>query len=188
MNTYKILDFCEVISGATPKTSKKEFWGDEILWATPSDLSAIKSMYISDTHRKITKLGLASCSAKLLPAGSILFSSRAPIGLLAINTVPMATNQGFKSFLVNNEICDTHYLYHWLKKNRRLIDAMGVGATFKEVSKGIVGGISVKLPDLDEQKKVAKVLNKAEQMMRLHEEGMEAAIDMQTVLMNEMIA
>lgn len=187
MKKMKISQFCEIVSGATPKTSKKEFWGGDFLWATPTDLSGLKNKYISSTQRKITEAGLNGCSAKLLPAGSILFSSRAPIGLVAINKVEMATNQGFKSLIVNNEICNTDYLYHWLKKNRRLIDAMGVGATFKEVSKTIVGNIEVTLPDLSKQASIAKTLDKAEEVMRLHEAGMDTAINLQKLLMKELI-
>ena len=187
MSKLKISQFCEIISGATPKTSNKEYWGGEVLWATPTDLSGLKSKFINSTQRKITKAGLNGCSAKLLPIGTILFSSRAPIGLVAINQVEMATNQGFKSLIVDQSICSTDYLYHWLKKNRRMIDAMGVGATFKEVSKGIVGGIELNLPSLGEQVEIAKALDKAEEVMRLHEAGMDAAINLQKILMKELV-
>ena len=92
-------EVCEVVSGATPKTSNPEFWDGTVPWVTPRDLSALGNKYLSDTPRKITKAGLNGCAAKMLPAQSVLFSSRAPIGLVAINTLPVCTNQGFKSLV-----------------------------------------------------------------------------------------
>jgi type I restriction enzyme S subunit len=103
-------DCCEIISGATPKTGVDKYWDGEILWATPKDISNLPGIYIEDTPRKITEAGLRSCPATILPTGSVLFSSRAPIGHVAINTRPMATNQGFKSFIPNGEKIDAKYL------------------------------------------------------------------------------
>ena len=94
------LDECtEIVAGATPSTSVEAYWGGDVCWATPKDLSDLDGSYISDTPRKLTRAGLQNCAASILPAGSVLFSSRAPIGHVAVNTVPMATNQGFKSFV-----------------------------------------------------------------------------------------
>src|SRR5206468_112314 len=90
------LDECaEIIAGATPSTSVEAFWGGDVCWATPKDMSELEGAFIANTPRKLTHAGLENCAAKILPAGSVLFSSRAPIGHVAVNTVPMATNQGF---------------------------------------------------------------------------------------------
>ena len=89
----KLGDVCQIVSGATPKTSIKEYWGDDYYWATPKDLSKLESQEINKTERKITKLGLQSCSSNLLPIDSVLFSSRAPIGLVAINTIAIASRR-----------------------------------------------------------------------------------------------
>ena len=105
-------DICEIISGATPSTTIKEYWGDDYYWATPKDLSDLNVSEIKTTNRKISSLGLKSCAATLLPINSVLFSSRAPIGLVAINAVPIATNQGFKSFIVDKEFIEPLYLYY----------------------------------------------------------------------------
>jgi type I restriction enzyme, S subunit len=88
----RLEDCTEIVSGATPSTSESAYWDGDICWATPKDLSALDDAYISDTPRKITRSGLQSCAATVLPPESILFSSRAPIGHVAINTVAMATN------------------------------------------------------------------------------------------------
>ena len=172
-STVQLGDVCTVVSGATPRTSDERNWDGDIFWATPKDISKLNKKLLTRTERRITDQGLRSCSAQVLPIRSVLFSSRAPIGLVAINTVPMATNQGFKSLVVNSKKIDENYLYWWLKSNRALIEAKGVGATFKELSKKIVEGISLPLPPLAEQKRIAAILDKAEEIRRKREEAIE---------------
>lgn len=154
-------DCTEIVSGATPSTSKASYWDGDICWATPKDLSELDSAYIADTPRKITRDGLQSCAATVLPPDSVLFSSRAPIGHVAINTVPMATNQGFKSFVPNHERVHAKFLYHWLRGNRSYLERLGNGATFKEVSKTVVARIEIPLPPLAEQRRIAEILDRA---------------------------
>jgi type I restriction enzyme S subunit len=168
--TVKLGDVSDVISGATPKTGQKEYWGGDIYWATPKDLSGLNEKVISKTDRRITHAGLSSCAAKLLPIDSVLFSSRAPIGLVAINSMTLATNQGFKSFVTDKKRLDPSYLYWWLKSNRSYINSLGVGATFKEVSKSIVERIEIPLPPLAEQKRIAAILDKADEIRRKREQ------------------
>lgn len=153
---------CEIVGGATPSTSVGAYWDGDICWATPKDLSELEGAHISDTHRKLTREGLASCAADVLPAGSVLFSSRAPIGHVALNTVPMATNQGFKSFIPKKERVHANFLFHWLRTNRSYLESLGNGATFKEVSKAIVSRIEIQLPPLPEQRRLAEILDRAE--------------------------
>jgi type I restriction enzyme S subunit len=159
--TARLDDCTEIVSGATPSTTEAAFWNGDICWATPKDLSELDGAYISDTPRKITRSGLQSCAATVLPPGSVLFSSRAPIGHVAINTVPMATNQGFKSFVLNTNLVYPKFLYHWLRCNRQFLESLGNGATFKEVSKAVVARIEVPLPPLPEQQRIADILDKA---------------------------
>ncbi|WP_081729137.1 restriction endonuclease subunit S [Pseudomonas sp. URMO17WK12:I4] len=155
-------DCCDIVSGATPSTAEKKYWEGDILWATPKDLSDLKYKYISDTPQKLTKAGYASCSAKILPEQSVLFSSRAPIGHVAINTVPMCTNQGFKSFVPDRDRLSADYLYYWLKANKAYLQSLGNGATFKEVSKSTIAEVKVPLPSLHEQRRIAAILDKAD--------------------------
>ncbi len=166
-------DVCEIVSGATPSTSVSEYWDGEHYWATPKDLSDLRETYIEKTSRRITKRGLDSCAAAVLPINSVLFSSRAPIGLVAINRVPMATNQGFKSFVPRHSVLDSKFLFHLLKYSRPRIEAMGVGATFKEVSKSIVEKIQIPLPPLAEQQRIAALLDTADNLLRLRETAIE---------------
>ncbi len=155
-------EIAEIISGATPKTSNKDYWGGDILWATPADLSKLDGAYINSTPRTITRAGLRSCAAQVLPAGSVLLSSRAPIGHVAINTEPMATNQGFKSLIPRPDRADAKYLYHWLRAHTEYLQSLGNGATFKEVSKAVVSKVEIPLPPLDEQQRIAAILDQAD--------------------------
>ena len=155
-------EVCEVVSGATPRTGKPEYWGGDIPWVTPKDLSDLGQKYLRDTPRKITKAGLKSCSARMLPAQSVLFSSRAPIGLVAINTLPVCTNQGFKSLVPRFDLVSPDFLFWWLRTQETHIQSKGRGATFKEVSKKIVEGLQLPLPPLAEQKRIAAILDAAD--------------------------
>ncbi|HST68363.1 MAG TPA: restriction endonuclease subunit S [Solirubrobacterales bacterium] len=157
---------CEIVSGATPKTSVEGYWNGLIPWATPKDLGDLKSREIAETPRKLTPEGMRSCSARILPPGSVLFSSRAPIGHVAINTVPMATNQGFKSFVPDPEQIVAEYLYWWLRAHRSYLSGLGNGATFKELSKAAVARIEIPLPPLVEQRRVARRLDLADDLHR----------------------
>jgi type I restriction enzyme S subunit len=166
----------DIVSGATPKSSVSRYWDGENAWATPTDLSRLDGKHIANTERSITGDGLNECSARLLPKGSVLFSSRAPIGLVAINTIPMATNQGFKSFVPSNEV-NADFLYWWLKANRRQLQDLGNGATFKEVSKGIVSKVAFPLPPISEQRRIAAILDKADAIRRKSEQAITLADD-----------
>ena len=131
-------EIAEVIGGGTPKTSTPEFWGEDIPWITPKDLSSFQGRYISRGERSITEAGLQSSSARLLPENTVLLSSRAPIGYLAIAKNPVATNQGFKSLVLKKEYVPEFY-YYFLKANVNLLERHASGSTFKEISGSVVG-------------------------------------------------
>jgi type I restriction enzyme S subunit len=156
---YKLSDISEIVSGATPKTEIKEYWNGNVYWATPAELGKLNDIFINQTVRRITNKGLASCTATLLPINSVLFSSRAPIGHIAINSVPMATNQGFKSFVVDKQLVQPLYLYYWFKQNKLLLQSIGVGATFKELSKNLISEVKIKLPSINDQNKFVNQVN-----------------------------
>ena len=155
--TYKLSDIGTVVGGATPSTTVEKFYGGDIPWLTPKDLSGFKDRYIERGERNITQEGLNSCSAHLLPENSVLFSSRAPIGYVAIAKNPIATNQGFKSIIPNANV-DSLFLYYALKYNKEKIEAMGSGTTFKEVSGAIMKNFEISLPPLEEQRRIAGIL------------------------------
>ena len=165
-------EVCEVVSGATPRTGKPEFWDGNVPWVTPKDLSELGQKHLSDTPRKITKAGLKSCSARMLPAQSVLFSSRAPIGLVAINTIPVCTNQGFKSLVPRFDLVSPDFLFWWLKAQEKHVQSKGRGATFKEVSKKIVEDLQIPLPPLPEQKRIAGILDAADALRAKRREAL----------------
>lgn len=155
----KISDLGQVVGGATPSTKKDEYYNGDIAWITPKDLSNLKGRYISRGERNITNAGKDSCSTQLLPKNTVLFSSRAPIGYVAIAENEMCTNQGFKSVIPNEDI-DYLFLYYLLKYNKATIEAMGSGTTFKEVSGSTMRYIEVMIPESkDIQKKIAAILD-----------------------------
>ncbi|MEO1209729.1 MAG: restriction endonuclease subunit S [Cyanobacteria bacterium J06638_20] len=161
MRQVALGDVCQVVSGSTPKRNKPEFWGGTIPWVTPKEISDLRTPYLEDSVEKITDLGYRSCSTTMLPPNSVLLSSRAPIGLLAINKIKVCTNQGFKS-LIPSDAAYSEYLYYYLKQNVRALQAKGNGATFKELSKTAVEDFKIPLPPLDDQKRIAYVLGKVE--------------------------
>lgn len=149
----KISEIGKIVSGATPKTSLPENYGGSIAWITPADLSGYQEKYISRGARNITQAGYDSCSTQLMPAGTVLFSSRAPIGYVAIAQNPICTNQGFKS-IVPNESVDSEYLFYQLKYLRKQIQEMGSGTTFKEISAKTLGEVRIVVPSIPEQKRI----------------------------------
>ena len=178
----------EIVSGGTPKSGIVGYWDGDVPWVTPKDLSDLRGSYISASPRTISQDGLRESSASLLPANSVLFSSRAPIGHVAINTVPMATNQGFKSFVPAVDQLESKYLYHWLKANRRLLEGLGNGATFKEVSKSVVSKVQIPLPPLPEQRRIAAILDHADTLRAKRRETIARLDELSAAIFIDMFA
>ncbi len=155
----KLGDIAEVIGGGTPKTSIAEYWNGNIPWLTPRDLTGYTKVYISHGERLITNDGLKSSSAKIMPKGTVLLTSRAPIGYVAIAENEVCTNQGFKSLVPNIEFLNSEFLYYWLKANIDYLQQLGTGTTFAEISGSVVKDIDIFLPPLEEQKAIAEVLS-----------------------------
>ena len=155
----KISDIGTVVGGATPSTKKTEnYEGGNIAWITPKDLSTFSGRYIQHGERNITEAGLRSCSTQLLPKNTVLFSSRAPIGYVAIAANDVCTNQGFKS-VIPNENTNPLFLYYLLKYNKDKIEGMGSGTTFKEVSGNTMKNIVVSVPiDKKVQERISSML------------------------------
>ena len=160
-------DIAKVVSGGTPKTTIDEYWNGTVMWATPTDITSSKK-YIFNTERAITQLGLEKSSAKILPRNSILMTSRATIGEMAINKVPMATNQGFKS-LVPNKHTNYEYLYFLLAIYKRDLYNLANGSTFLEVATRDVQRLRVYYPPFKEQQQIANILSTWDRAIELKE-------------------
>ena len=158
----KLRNCCTVVGGATPKRNIPEYWdSSDVPWITPKDISNLYDKVLKDAPEYISQKGFDKCSTYMLPKGTVLLTSRAPIGNLAIVGKLMCTNQGFKS-LVPNENVDSTYLYYCMLAHSAKLQALGNGATFKEVSKKVVEEFEIPLPPLDEQKRIAAILDKAD--------------------------
>ena len=156
--TRKLADLGEIVGGATPSTKDEANYGGDIAWITPKDLSLLKGRFIARGERNISEKGLSSCSAKMMPKNSVLFSSRAPIGYVAISSGSVCTNQGFKS-IVPNDNTDYMFLYYLLRYKKDAIEAMGSGTTFKEVSASTMRSVEVHVPaEKKEQERISSVL------------------------------
>ena len=153
-----------VVSGGTPSTKEPEFWNGDIPWITPADLSNHDKIYISKGNRNISQVGLEYSSAYLLPANSIVFSSRAPIGYVAITKNELATNQGFKNLIIPNEIVNSKYVYYYLKTIKELAENMASGTTFLELSAIKFKKIPFPLAPFEEQ---SRIIEKIEELFSL---------------------
>lgn len=156
-------DVCTVVSGTTPKSNHSGYWDGNLNWVTPAELTD-ESDTIYETQRKITSQAVIDSSLKSFPAGTVLLSSRAPIGKVAIAGTEMYCNQGFKNLICSEKIYN-RYLYHFLKNKTAYLNSLGRGATFKEISKSIVENIEIPLPSLEEQREIAAVLDKVSELI-----------------------
>lgn len=157
-----------IVGGATPSTKNTSFYDGNIPWLTPKDLSVNSNKYIFRGERNITEAGFKSCSCKMLPKGSVLFSSRAPIGYVAIAANDMCTNQGFKSVIPNEET-DSEFLYYLLKYNKDNIASQGSGTTFAEVSGKTMKDIEVVVPkEKEDQHRIASILSSLDRKIELN--------------------
>ncbi len=150
----KLGDFGDIVGGGTPDTTKSEYWNGNINWFTPTE---IKQKYIGESRRKISKEGLKSSSAKMLPIGTLLLTTRATIGDISISKEESTTNQGFQSVIVNKDNSN-EFLYHWILKNRKEFLRKANGSTFLEITGKEVGKIKSRFPSLLEQQKIASFL------------------------------
>ena len=168
---YKLGEICNIVSGSTPKTNVPEYWGGNLKWVTPAELSD-DSYIVTDTSRKITELGANNAGLTSFPSGTILLSSRAPIGKVAIAGCEMFCNQGFKNLICSNKIYNK-YLFWFLKSKTDYLNSLGRGSTFKEISKQIVSDIVINLPEFEEQEKISNIFEEITNLISLRNQQLE---------------
>ena len=164
----KLGEVCTIVSGSTPKTSVTSYWDGNIKWITPAELNE-DTFYIMDSVRHITEEGKEKTGLSYLPTGTVILSSRAPIGKTAIAGCEMCCNQGFKNLICSDAIYN-EYLYFFLKSKTDYLNSLGRGATFKEISKSIVENIEIPLPEVNQQKEIAEKFKKLEQLISLRKQ------------------
>lgn len=172
-----------IVGGGTPSTANSKHFGDGYPWITPKDLSRQRSRFVRTGERSITDSGLRASSAKLLPAGTVILSSRAPIGLTAIAAVPLTTNQGCRSFVPGDEV-DTLFMYYLLGSMKDEFERRANGSTFKEISGSTLSAIEVLLPPLEEQRSIAATLGALDDKI----ESNRRAIDLAEALAGQLFA
>ena len=165
MGIYKLGDICQIVSGSTPKTGISEYWDGDIKWITPAEIND-DTYIITDSVRKITKLAVEKTGLLELPKGTVILSSRAPIGKVAIAGCTMYCNQGFKNFVCTEKI-NNKYLYWFLKSKTSYLNSLGRGATFKELSKSIVSNIEIDVPDMRKQEDIVDNLERINTIIKL---------------------
>ena len=168
---YKLGDICEIVSGSTPKTSIPEYWDGDKKWITPAEINE-ESYIITDSARKLTELGVKKTGLSPFPEGTVILSSRAPIGKVAIAGCEMYCNQGFKNLICSEKI-NNRYLYWFLKGNTEFLNSLGRGATFKEVSKQIVSNIEINVPSIAQQEQAAIQLETANAIIRFRKQQLQ---------------
>lgn len=164
----KLGDICTVVSGTTPKSNIPEYWNGNYNWVTPAEITD-NTVFVNETQRKITDAAIASTSLKAFPSGTVLLSSRAPIGKVAIAGTEMYCNQGFKNLICSKKIYNK-YLFWFLKSKSNYLNSLGRGATFKEISKPLVEKVEVPLPPLEEQHKIASILDTVSEALKLRKQ------------------
>ncbi len=172
MKTVPLADLGKIVSGSTPRTNVSDFWNGDIPWITPADLSSHVGVYYKGSPKMITKKGFESCSTTMLPSGTILFSSRAPIGHCAVAKYPVCTNQGFKNIVPNEKLYSV-YGFFTLKYLTPSIQAKGHGATFAEVTKEMMEEVEIPYCDVADQKKIAEKLAQADRLRHLQQYALE---------------
>jgi restriction endonuclease S subunit len=147
-----------VDSGGTPSTKEEEYWDGDVPWLTPKEITGAEAIFISNTERKITTDGLKNSSAKLLPVGTVMLTKRAPVGAVAVNAVPMCTNQGFLNFTCGSKLRPL-YLAYWFKTNKEYLDAVANGSTYPELYKSDLFEFYISVPPLHIQDKIIEFIN-----------------------------
>lgn len=150
-------EVAKVVGGSTPKTSEPSYWGGDIAWITPDDLSGFRAAYIAGGRRSLTQAGYDSCATRMVPAGTVLFTSRAPIGYRAIAAGPVCTNQGFKSFVCGSAV-KAEYVYWYLGAAIELVRSMASGTTFPELSGKAAERIPIPVPPLEMQDRIVDAI------------------------------
>ncbi len=161
-------EIAEIVGGSTPSTKDPDNFNGEIPWLTPKDLSGVHDRYISRGSRNLSQKGFDSCSAKLVPTSTVLLSTRAPIGYVAIAANPITTNQGFRCLVTDEDTC-SEFIYYWLKNNTETLERHASGSTFREISGSVLKKIRLRLPPLPEQRTIAHILGTLDDKIELNQ-------------------
>ena len=179
-------EIADVIGGSTPSRDRSEFWGGSIPWVVPSEITSLSGRYLTTTNENITEAGLRAAGLKILPAGSVLLTSRATIGAAAMNEHSVVTNQGFQN-LVAKDGTDSLWLYYCISSLRRAMLRRAAGSTFAEISRDSVRSLPVLLPPLPEQRAIADVLDSIDDAIERTEAVIAATETLRDSLLHDLL-
>lgn len=179
-------DSGKIVGGGTPSTSHQEYWNGKIPWCIPSEIAKLKKKYIDTTERSITTKGLNNSSANLLPMKSVIVCTRATVGNCAMNSVPMTTNQEFKSIVPNN-LHYSEFLYYMILRKKKHLIRYASGSTFLEISKQDFSRMKLNIPSLPEQKAIASVLSSADSEIKAFEKKLAVVKEQKKYLLNNLV-
>ncbi len=182
----KLGDITEIVGGGTPSRDNPLYFAGDIPWVTPTDVTRLNDLWVDETAESITLHGLNNSSSVLLPVGTVLMTSRATIGVTAINRRPMSTNQGFANFICNEQVLFNEYLAYWLPAIKQRLIQLAGGTTFKEISRSSLSKVEIPLPPLPEQRHIVTILREADEIRKLRRRANEKTQEIVLALFYEM--
>jgi type I restriction enzyme S subunit len=180
-------EIAEVIGGGTPSTSIAEYWDGDIVWLTPTEITSQDGKVVSDSARKITDLGFKNSGAQMLPRDSVVLTSRASVGYVALAGKDLCTNQGFQSLIPKQSVL-AKFLMFWIQQNRAEFESRSAGSTFKEISKSNVKSIKLQLPSLLEQKRIVDLITSVDDYIESLQQKLGAAKKSRAAVLYELLA
>jgi type I restriction enzyme, S subunit len=180
-------EIAEVIGGGTPSTTIGEYWEGDIVWLTPTEISSQDGKVVSDSIRKITDLGFKNSGAQMLPKDSVILTSRASVGFVALAGKELCTNQGFQSLIPKPSVL-SKFLMFWIQLNRPEFESRSAGSTFKEISKSNVKSIKLELPPLPEQKRIIEIVNTLDEVVSQTELTTSKAQNLRSGLLSDLLS
>ncbi len=179
-------DIAEVIGGGTPSTTIAEYWDGDIVWLTPTEITSQDGKIVSDSIRKITDLGFKNSGAQMLPRDSVILTSRASVGYVALAGKDLCTNQGFQSLIPKQSVL-AKFLMFWIQQNRPEFESRSAGSTFKEISKSNVKSIKLQLPPLPEQKRIVDLISSVDSYIEALKQQLESAKRSRNAVLHELL-
>lgn len=180
----KLGEVADIVSGGTPDTTKHDYWNGSINWYTPAEVG--NNIFVSDSQRKITNIGLENSSAKILPVGTVLFTSRAGIGKTAILKEKGSTNQGFQSIVPKQKFLDSYFIFSMSNILKKYGESHGAGSTFLEISGKELAKAKISLPSITEQKHISKVLFKLDTIITFQKQEIDNLKKLKQFLLQNM--
>ena len=180
----KLGEISNIVGGGTPSTEVESYWNGNINWYSPAEIGS--QIYVSNSQRKITELGLEKSSARLLPVGTVLFTSRAGIGNMAILKEKACTNQGFQSIIPIQNKLNSYFIFSRSNELKKYAETVGAGSTFVEVSGKQMSEMEIKIPQIKEQVKIADLFNNLDNLITLHQRKHEKLVKIKQSLLRDM--